>query len=43
MKSLLNYLGSCLSIQQLKDILEILAVNAFETTNYFQSERYRET
>lgn len=42
MKSLLDYLGDFLSIDQIMDILETLAINADKTSNFYESERYYE-
>lgn len=42
MKSLLDYLNSFMSIEQVMDILETLAINADKTSNFYESERYYE-
>lgn len=42
MKSLLDYLKTFLSIEQVMEILETLAINADKTANYYESERYYE-
>ena len=41
-KSLLDYLKTFLSLNQLVDILETLAINGSRTANYYQSEKYYE-
>jgi hypothetical protein len=42
MKSILDYLSGFLSIDQIMDILETLAINADKTSNFYESERYYE-
>lgn len=42
MKDILDYLGGFLSIEQIMEILETLAVNADKTNNFYESERFYE-
>ena len=41
-KSLLDYLETFMTVPQIMEILETLAINAAKTANYYQSEQYYE-